>query len=97
MAKPLSAWTKARIVELAAEGIPTSAIAQRLGISSGIVSHYSPKERSKAVYKLRSPTGEIYETDNLPSFCKEHNLHASPLHGVIRKERKHHKGWTSLT
>lgn len=95
MGKPLSQCTKDRIVELAALDVPRTAIAQRLGLSKAVVAYYCPKPiKQKEVYQLRSPNGEIHETDNLNEFCDQHGLHISSLRCVIRKEFKQHKGWT---
>lgn len=97
MGKPLSEWTKNRIVELAALDVPQNVIAQRLGISPCAVSDYAPKlPKDNKLYKLRNPQGEVYsvQLSDLKQFCLAHNLTSQTLRGVIKKERKHHKGWT---
>lgn len=97
MGKPLSEWTKNRIAELAALDLPQTIIAQRLGISPCAVRDYAPKSpKDNKVYKIKNPQGEIHSVtlSDLKQFCALHNLTPQTLRGVIKKERKHHKGWT---
>lgn len=44
-------------------------------------------------YILKSPKGNIFETDNLTQFCKENDLCRRTITRVITKERVHYKGW----
>lgn len=43
---------------------------------------------------LVSPEGIEYYVSNLTEFAKQHNLTASTLSKLYRKERSHHKNWT---
>ena len=40
-----------------------------------------------------SPQGEIFYTDNISKFAREHNLSQSCLSALYTKKRKKHKGW----
>ena len=46
-------------------------------------------------FKLKSPSGEIVEGKNLREFCRNHDLNASILCGVLKGRVRSHKGWTS--
>lgn len=46
------------------------------------------------LYSLVSPEGRIYqEINNLSAFARQHNLQQANILAVIRRKRKHHKGW----
>lgn len=45
-------------------------------------------------YIFINPDGESIKIHNLNKFCKENNLNASTMIGLIRGERTHHKNWT---
>jgi hypothetical protein len=46
------------------------------------------------LYELIDPQGEVYVTDNLSWFSRQHKLHQSGLQQVVNGKRNHHKGWT---
>ena len=50
--------------------------------------------RLRYLYELTDPNGEIYVTDNLTDFAKQHDLSQGNLVNVIHGKRKSHKGWT---
>lgn len=52
------------------------------------------RARLKYLYELTDPDGEIYITDNLTDFTKQHCLSQGNLVNVIHGKRKTHKGWT---
>jgi hypothetical protein len=53
-----------------------------------------PKESfRKYIYTFISPTGELTETDDVISFCKENNLTHSKVYATSRGLYNHHKGW----
>ena len=50
--------------------------------------------RLRYLYELISPSGDIYITDNLTDFARQHDLSQGNLVNVIHGKRKSHKGWT---
>lgn len=50
--------------------------------------------RLKYLYELTDSNGDIYVTDNLTDFTKQHDLSQGNLVNVINGKRKSHKGWT---
>ncbi|QPX47988.1 hypothetical protein PQC13_gp023 [Synechococcus phage S-SRM01] len=44
-------------------------------------------------YKLISPTGEIYEGENINKFCLLNNLNPDAIYSMRRGKQKQHKGW----
>jgi hypothetical protein len=44
-------------------------------------------------FKLISPSGEIYEGDNINEFCLSKNLSPSSIYDMRRGKQKQHKGW----
>lgn len=50
--------------------------------------------RLKYLYELTAPSGDIYITDNLTDFARQHDLSQGNLVNVIHGKRKSHKGWT---
>ena len=44
-------------------------------------------------YKLISPTGEIYEGENINKFCLLNNLNPDAIYSLRRGKQKQHKGW----
>lgn len=50
--------------------------------------------RLRYLCELTDPNGEIYVTDNLTDFAKQHDLSQGNLVNVIHGKRKSHKGWT---
>jgi len=46
------------------------------------------------IYKLKSPTGEIFEVKNLRRFCKEHNLRHCGALKIVKKDVQKYNGWT---
>jgi hypothetical protein len=44
-------------------------------------------------FKLISPTGEIFEGNNITEFCKDKNLSASAIYDMRRGKQIQHKGW----
>lgn len=51
--------------------------------------------KKNKLYRLTSDTGEIFITDKLYRFCKEHELNTSAMINILkgRNGRKKHKGW----
>lgn len=47
-------------------------------------------------YRIVSPTGEVYFTDNLTIFCKQHNLRNGCMRLVVNGKRPHHRQWTGI-
>lgn len=45
------------------------------------------------VYKILSPTGEVFEVTNVSEFSRNHGLNNSSLSKVLRGEGTHHKGY----
>lgn len=52
------------------------------------------KNKGAKIYKLISPSGELFKGKNISNFCKEQNLSISHISQVINGNRNHHKGWT---
>jgi hypothetical protein len=50
--------------------------------------------RLKYLYELTNSNGDIYVTDNLTHFTRQHDLSQGNLVNVIHGKRKSHKGWT---
>ncbi len=50
---------------------------------------YSPQK-----YRLISPEGVEYITENFPLFCKENKLGLPDMYKVVNKKLKHYKRWT---
>lgn len=48
----------------------------------------------KNTYKLKSPSGEIYEFKNYNQFGKEHGLYPGNLCSLLQGKFKQYKGWT---
>lgn len=48
----------------------------------------------KYLYELTDPNGDIYVTDNLKAFTRQHDLNQGNLVNVINGKKKSHKGWT---
>ena len=46
-------------------------------------------------YLFISPTGQIFEGNNIKRFCEEHNLDGAHMLGVLNGTTTSHKGWTS--
>jgi group I intron endonuclease len=46
-------------------------------------------------YILTAPSGEEIFVNNLPEFCRQHNLQSSHICHVCKGKRKHHKGWVA--
>jgi len=45
------------------------------------------------VYTIRSPDGQIFTTESINAFSKEHGLNAGHMSAVARGEEVAHKGW----
>jgi|TARA_R110000824_G_scaffold223491_2_gene411249 hypothetical protein len=58
-----------------------------------IVIEPQPEEPIKAGYLVTFPNGKEEVVTNMTAFCKENNLNKSALYGIIRGERKKHKGF----
>jgi hypothetical protein len=52
------------------------------------------KSLRKYQYTITSPTGEVFITSDLSSFCKLYNLCAMEIRAVARGARPHHKKYT---
>jgi hypothetical protein len=50
--------------------------------------------RLRHLYELTNSNGDIYITDNLREFTRQHGLSQGNLVNVIHGKRKSHKGWT---
>lgn len=50
--------------------------------------------RLRYLYELTNSNGDIYVTDNLTDFTRQHGLSQGNLVNVIHGKRKSHKGWT---
>lgn len=48
----------------------------------------------KYLYRVLSPDGIVYETDNMKKFCREHDLHSAAMFRVLKGTALQHKGWT---
>lgn len=44
-------------------------------------------------FKLISPNNIFYEGKNVKGFCKDHNLNAAHIYGVLNGKLKQYKGW----
>jgi group I intron endonuclease len=53
---------------------------------------FQPK-RPKRLYTLISPSGEIFETENLNQFCLKNQLDPSSMCKVCKGIYSHHRGW----
>ena len=51
----------------------------------------------KKQYQLIDKEGEIYYTDNIMIFSKEHNLDYSAMYKVVKQKLKSYKGWVGKT
>ena len=49
----------------------------------------------KYLYELTDSNGDIYVTDNLRAFTRQHDLNQGNLVNVINGKKKSHKGWTA--
>lgn len=51
--------------------------------------------RNRVVYNylIVSPSGQLYETDNLSAFCRDHDLRQPSMTRVALGRRTHYKGW----
>lgn len=51
------------------------------------------KQNAKS-YIVYDPNGNVFHTNNLKDFCKEHNLgQSSKMYYVAKGQRNHYKGW----
>jgi hypothetical protein len=50
-----------------------------------------PERRNS--YKITSPIGEVFLTDNLSKFCKKNDLQRTKMISVSTGNRNHHKKW----
>lgn len=57
----------------------------------------SKNGRAKFHYVLKDPQGNIWETDCLTEFCREHNLTHGHMSSVANGNRNHHKGWICIS
>lgn len=56
---------------------------------------YQPKENLRQIeFEVEDPFGCIYKSKNLLKFCREHGLHESSMHHVVKGHCLHHQGWT---
>ena len=57
----------------------------------------SPQQNAEAANAKAAsficPEGNIYHTDNMSKFAREHNLNAGKLSNLYTKKAKTHKGW----
>jgi hypothetical protein len=74
---------KIRLAMQAFKGIPIPE-ERRLRIKQGNIRHF---------YELISPEGARFETRDLETFAKKHNLSTKHLGAVARRERNNHQGW----
>lgn len=49
--------------------------------------------KTKWDYKIFSPSGEVFETNNLAEFCEEHDLNLSSIGKVAKGIRTQNYGW----
>lgn len=56
-----------------------------------IIKNYYGKRK----YAVTSPTGEIFDVDNLSEFCESHGIKQSGLANVLSGNRSHHRGYTA--
>lgn len=54
-------------------------------------------ESLKREYVLLSPNAELFTTNNMKSFCKEHRLSPTKMSEVVNGKRQQHKGWKLKT
>ena len=54
------------------------------------------KSKCKYFYKLISPEGKEFITNNYSKFCRNYNLCSSGICKVINKKTKSYKGWTAF-
>jgi len=47
----------------------------------------------KYTYEIISPQNQIFKSNNLKQFCREHNLHSSHMSAVSRGKMQLYKGW----
>lgn len=52
------------------------------------------QKQLKYLYELTDSNGDIYATDNLRDFTRQHDLNQGNLVKVIHGKKKSHKGWT---
>jgi hypothetical protein len=61
------------------------------------MSEEARRKKSKHIhiksYKLISPTGVIYEGENINKFCLLNNLNPDAIYNLRRGKQKQHKGW----
>lgn len=64
-------------------------------ISANVLSASKRDAKSRGIIypKVISPTGEIYNIDNLAVFSKEQGLNSGALGRVLHGKAAHHKGW----
>jgi hypothetical protein len=53
----------------------------------------SAKQRSIVYPSITSPTGEVFNIENISEFARQHGLNKSHLCGVLNGKRKTHLGW----
>lgn len=51
------------------------------------------KAKCKHLYRLTSPSGDVYVVDRLAAFCGERGLSDHALRAVARGKRNHYHGW----
>ena len=56
-------------------------------------SNPQPVKEIKTGHIVTFPNGKEEVVQNMTSFCKENNLNKSALYGILRGERKKHKGF----
>jgi hypothetical protein len=55
--------------------------------------HLQQSSRSKNIYEITTPFGEIIITNNLNKFAKENNLDSGAMYHLILGNCRHHKGY----
>lgn len=86
---PGSEWKLGRLKESWCKG--------KKNIFSEEVLEKSRQRMLKYKYTLKSPDGDIFTTNNLNQFCKEHNLTTTHMSSVAKGTSRHHKGWTVVS
>ena len=65
--------------------------------SSATLQHLSEVKKGKRsgrfLYRIFSPCGEVYESDNLRETCRKHYLHQPTMVAVSNGRQKDYKGW----
>jgi hypothetical protein len=52
------------------------------------------ERKTKKIYRLKNPEGEIIIFENFKEFCKNNNLNQGGIANVLNGKYKQHKGWT---